>query len=65
MEELSRHCDLDLEDRNPNFSHDTQVHDDARTYQVSFRKDKWFRRIYFFIVKQISPEDEEEADKKS
>ena len=32
FEDFSPHCDLDLEDRNPNFSHDTPGHDD--TYNV-------------------------------
>ena len=33
FEDLSPHCDLDLEDRNPTFSHDTPGHDDAPSYQ--------------------------------
>ena len=34
FEDLTPHCDLDLEDRNPTFLHDTLGHDDAPSYQV-------------------------------
>ena len=37
LEDLGPHCDLDLEDRNPNMLHNTPGHDDASTYQVSLR----------------------------
>ena len=36
--DLSSHCDLYLEDRNPIFSHDTLGHDDAQSDQVSLGK---------------------------
>ena len=48
------YCDLDLDDRNPTFSHDTPDHDDAQPCQVSRRKVKWFRR---YRPDKIFPED--------
>ena len=38
FKDLTLHCDLDLEveDRNPTFSHDTLCHDDAPWYQVAY-----------------------------
>ena len=47
VEDLGPHCNLDLEDRNPNILHDNPGHDDAPTYQVSLRNDEWFRRYIF------------------
>ena len=38
------HCDLDREDRNPIFLHDTPGHGDTLTYQISLQNVKWFRR---------------------
>ena len=43
-EDLSPHCDLDLEDSNPNFLHDTQGHNDAPSYQVWLHTVQWFGR---------------------
>ena len=34
FKDLSPHCDLDLEDRNPTFPHDTLGRDDAPSHQV-------------------------------
>ena len=43
FEDLTPHCDLDLEYRNPTFSDDTHSHDDAQVYQVSKLRVKWVR----------------------
>ena len=43
-EDLNPHCELDLEDNNPNLSHDTPNHDDAPLYQIWLQKVKKFRR---------------------
>ena len=37
---MSPHCDLELEDSKPIFSHDTLAHDDASPYQVWLQKVK-------------------------
>ena len=46
FEGFSPHCDLDLENRDPNCLHgDTPGHDDTPTCQVALRKVHWFRRF--------------------
>ena len=40
----SPHCDLDLEDGKPIFSHDTPVRDDAPPYQVWLQNAAQFRK---------------------
>ena len=46
LEDLSLHCecDLDFEDRNPTFLHDTPGHDDAPPHQVWLQTVSWFAR---------------------
>ena len=41
---MSPHCDLDLADRNPIFSHNTPAHDHAPPYQVQLNKVEQFRK---------------------
>ena len=41
---LSTHCDLDLEDNKPIFLHDTLAHDNTLQYQVRQHIFCWFRR---------------------
>ena len=41
---MTPHCDLDLEDRNPTFTHDTPGYDDALSYQVWLHTVQWFER---------------------
>ena len=54
FEDLSPHCDLDLEDRNLTFSHDTLGHDDAPSYPVSLKK----VLVQKILSRQILPKDE-------
>ena len=44
FQNVSPHCDLDLENRNPNVLHDTPGHDDTPTYQVSL-KNNFIRKV--------------------
>ena len=53
FKDLSPHCNLDLKDRNPNFSHETPGHDDTSTYQV-FKKGLVVQKM---LSGQIFPED--------
>ena len=44
---LTDHCDLDLEDSNPIFSHDILVHDDALSYQTWLEEVKQYKQYFF------------------
>ena len=44
LDQMSPHCDLELEDSKPIFLHDTMAHGDALPYQVRLRKIQQLRR---------------------
>ena len=44
FEDLTLHCDLALDDRDPTFLQDTLGHDDAPSCQVWMHTVQWFRQ---------------------
>ena len=46
FDNMSPHCDLELEDSKPIFLHDTLAHDDSPSYRVWFQKVQQLRRYH-------------------
>ena len=55
FEDFSPYCDLDLEDKNPNFLHNTPGYDDTPTYQVSLSGSEDIVNTNYIFPQALNP----------